>query len=101
MSRTPSGSRAAMQVAAQPSNNIYTLLTLIALVFLLFTVIFAMIEADSRFGWFVPFAGQYKEAKLKNKSDMDAIAKTIRETEDALKKVTLKNPESEEGATAP
>ena len=90
-----------MQVAAQPSNNIYTLLTLIALVFLVVTVVFVMIEADSRFGWFVPFAAQYEEFKKTNEQDMNAIAKTISETQDALEKVTLKNPESEEGTTAP
>jgi len=101
MSRTPSGSSAAMQVAAQPSNNIYTLLTLIALVFLLVTVVFVMMEADSRFGWFVPFADQYKEFKRTNEQDMAAIDKTINETQDALEKVTLKNPESAEGTAAP
>jgi len=101
MSRTPSGSSATMQVAAQPSNNIYTLLTLIALVFLLVTVAFVTMEADPRFGWWVPFADQYEKAKRNNKQEVTRIEKIITDSENALEKVTLKNPESEEATATP
>jgi len=101
MSRTPSGSSATMQVAAQPSNNIYTLLTLIALVFLLVTVVFVMMEADSRFGWWIPFADQYDKAKLVNKQDSTRIEKITTDSKNVLEKVTLKNPESEEATAMP
>ncbi|NIA22166.1 MAG: hypothetical protein GWP05_09440 [Anaerolineaceae bacterium] len=90
-----------MQVAAQPSNNIYTLLMLIALVFLLVTVAFVMVEADSRFGWWIPFADQYEKAKQVNKRDSTRIEKIIADSQDALEKVTLKNPESEEATATP
>ncbi|MBN2581856.1 MAG: hypothetical protein JXL80_02230 [Planctomycetes bacterium] len=78
-----------MQVAAQPSNSIYTLLTIIALVFLLVAVVFVALQADARYGWSVPFGEKYEKTLKDHDKAMSDLDRGIKEAENALETVSL------------
>jgi hypothetical protein len=78
-----------MQVTAAPSSSIFTLLTIIALIFLLVAVGFVAMKADARFGWMLPFGEQYDKTVAEHNRVMGDLDRGIREAETALDTVSL------------
>ncbi len=100
MSRIPSGGSAGVQVEAKPSSSIYTLLTIIALVFLVVAVAVVMVRADGRFGWVVPFGQKYDQSQAEHKRRMNEGDQAIRDAKDAMSRVSLKPAAAEQVQSA-
>jgi len=98
MSRIPSGGSAGTQVAAKPSSSIYTLLTIIALVFLVAAVAVVMVKADSRFGWVVPFGQKYDQSQAEHTQRMKEGDQAIQNAKNAMSQVSLKPVEKSDEA---